>query len=194
MRSVVQKIAFGGTLVALFVITSFYSISDSRLILAISNIVKISIVSVYSYKEDIRHNIIFSGSCICTTLILIPFHISAIHTVTTLICGICNGRSLKKYKFFTCIMISFAANVVTFFYEMALSYLLLRTNTFIVFTSTAKRIFGLFSEVDFVNRYVIPNINIYAVVICLADLFVTSMFILLLNRFIIGRLKKVLKM
>lgn len=188
------KLALGGVFTALFVITGFLGISDSRMVISVCNIVKIIIISIYSYREKFKDSIVFAMSCFLISFLFLPFNVSIIHSVTSIVCGIGNGIALRKYKFRVCILLAFLLNIITFVYEMIITFLLTGTNILIAYTKSNKELLlQFFNDIDFVADCVISNLELIAVIIFTIDLFVSSLFILLINKLIILRLKPVTK-
>lgn len=188
------KLALGGVFTAMFVIAGFLGISDSRMVISVCNIVKIIIVSIYSYRENFKDCIVFAMSCFLVSFLFLPYNVSIIHSITSIVCGMCNGTALNKCKFGICILLAFLFNIITFIYEMIMTFWLTGTNIFIAYTkSTKELLLHFFYDMDFVVDCIISNLELIAIIIFVIDLFVSSLFILLINKLIIMRLKPVTK-
>lgn len=177
-------------MMAIFLIANFMCISGTRSIVAIFNIVKTITVSIFAYKGKGKDIVVFVVACLCASLVFIPINVSLIHTVTSLVCGVCNGLSLRKCKFQISILLAYIANIITYTYEMVMTFLLTNTNAFIAYYRSLERIITLFFSEIGIN---VQQISVGVILFIIVDLFFSSLFILLMDRFIINRLNRIIK-
>lgn len=178
----VKDVAFGGIMIAMFVVIGMVFSADIRVMQTYLEILKTVIVAVSVRFISDKASIVFLMACFGICLILLPIHTTIIYNVPSLVGGFVIGRMKKRMRFSEFI-IFFAVNTIMIFYEFLVWGFFMQTNLFEIYTAGAS---------DIVNGVINVPVSgflakIVFILFILGDSVLSSFVIFVVSKFAIRR-------
>lgn len=186
MKIKIRDLTLGGIILAIYIIVCCYSSTDSRTVQLVLDIIRITIVALYVYNSTTKASIVFTLACILLSFLFIPLNNAVIFSVSSAISGLVLGIVFRNQRISVCVITAIIANIISFVYEMVISQFFYGTNIFSAYTSGLKKLCETYlNDIDFVSRYIIPNMTGIGIVVVLVDLSATAVIIMLIARCIV---------
>ena len=180
-----KDIAMCGVMIALFVAISYSFSFDVRAFQSYMEILKITIIAVaIRLFVPINKQLLFTITCFCVCILVLPLHQNVIYNVPSLISGLIIGKEISSKKFLN-FTIYFCINTIMTIYEFILCYVLLGTNLFISYSEGIADILTIFFKIQLSDSM----LNTFFVLTILSDSLFSSAVIFIFSDFIIERIK-----
>ena len=128
-----KDIAYGGLMIATFLVLSFIFRGSARVVQTYLEIVKTIVIAVFLRKIDGNSWWVMALACFASCLLIISIPDTLIYNVPSIVCGCViglqknNSPKLKSYLSF------FAVHTIMMIYEIVIFGLVMKTNLFILY-------------------------------------------------------------